>query len=279
MKEFNRVVPFPVEVEGGANRDLEKYLIDLGKGVLPRPDEFGDTLQAGRVEAYANWLSNLTQNDGRLWERGTVPHIDTRKQSIILPTNPNVGDRHGCTWTLSKKRDTFVPTINIHSHPYNICFSTYRGDLYSLMSGWGDSLDFFVPNGVLAACPDFNYLILKSSETPPIVSYEEACLAGYSGLDDTEYRAMRRFGSQVGRDITNPPTYWKIFGKAETTHFGGDFSSFYDSYLYTYALAEKYHLGFYYSAKDGNYIKFSRPAIFRHISKILDSALQQEAQK
>lgn len=271
MSEINGAVPFPPEILNPKNGDLEAYIINSAEGRLPSPEHLRDTFHSIRIESYANWLSDLTKEDVAHRERGSVLHVEAGNKKIIFPTNPDVGE-DACGWAVSKKRDKFVPTVDVHTHPENFCFSGHDADMTTFMSGWGEGVDHFIPVGMLVAAPNFNYLILKSNETPNVLDKWTAYDKGYVD-NNNEFMDLRRYGSKLGKELSTSE-YWKLFKQAEEARFRGNFESFYNSFMYTFNLAEAFKLGFYYSAKDGRYVRFTKEGVVALITSQLDGALK-----
>ena len=261
MREANSSIPFPTEILTPQNSDLETYLLNLTKDKLPSYNELKNPIQATRIETYANWLSQLTQKDQNHYERGSVVHINTKNRQIIFPSNPNVGNDFSCLFDISKKRETFLPTLHIHTHPEDSCFS--HSDLRMFLSGYEDSkIELFVPKAMLVSSLKFNFLILKSQETPLVVDEREVYDKSWIKYGtEAEYYQLAKYGvKKVGS-----------FQPIEDAFNG--FWGFYKTFASTLKLAQEYKFGFYYSTKNGLYLPSTKNGLTKVIASILDDTI------
>jgi len=263
MREANNIIPFPTEILNFQKSNLESYIIDLTENKLPFLNELSNTtFYTKQIETYANWMSDLTEKDSKHWERGVVIHVQTDNKKLIFPKNPDIGE-DACGWAVSKRRDLFLPTINIHTHPQiNICFSP--GDMSTFLSGWGDkTTDFFIPTGMLVSAPKFNFLILKSQETPSAIDKNEVYNKSWIKYGGEEYFKLAEDGvKKVGS-----------FQPIDDAFNG--FFNFYKAFVSTFKLAQEYKFGFYYSTKDGIYTPFTKDKLTEVMTSILDDTISR----
>lgn len=255
------------------NISLEKYIIDFSRGELPAYTQISNTLYTDEIENYANWLSGMTEIDPEHKERGGVLHVRTSDGKIIFPTNPSVG-LNSCGWVLSRKKDKFVPTINIHTHPNNICFSSCGGDTTILLSGGfkDEENNYLIPTGMLVSAYDFNYLIIKSKETPAIVDKDDEYRNSERGPD---YYSLLVKSNLVQNNL-RPEERRKLLDKIEKESFGEESSRFFNRFFYTFSLANVFKMGFYWSAKDGTYTRFLSE---EDVESFLISQVDKEVEK
>lgn len=270
MAERNNHVQFP-ELLGQAD-SLEALVVNMTHGKPLLSDHLPIHITTTNIEKYANWISQLTERDQNHAERGAVLHVRASNKAIIYPTNPDVGNENGCGWAVSKKRDKFIPTMDIHSHPVDACHSTSYGDMGTLISGWEE--DEFIPTGILVATPRHNYLMLRTKETiteDRWTVYNKA----YDAYDYEEFIRFRRFGSAFGKSVSihDSDRFWPVLNHAEKNIFKMDFESYYRHFIESLNLSEMYHLGFYRSNKDGIYERFTRPKVIAHITESFNAAL------
>lgn len=268
MVERNACVAFPELL--APERTLEGVVVDMAYGNLIPFNQLPNSMSAGNIETYANWVSELTQKDSACAERGAVLHVRTDNECLIYPSNPDVGDEYGVGWVISKKRNKFIPTINIHSHPTDICHSPSLADVSTLISGFGVNEEHFTPSGMLVATPGHNYLMLKSQETPAEEKWD-IYKKDYEMFDQDEFRRFRRYGSRHGQTMSLI-SYWKLYEQAEKL-LGIDFESYYNNFVRAINLSEEYNIGFYRSNKDGNYIRLNRLMVMEQVTQKLDEML------
>lgn len=273
MSERNGYVSYPNQEMETHTRDLEQIIVNFAEGKRLLPDQLPSVISASRTEAYANWFASLTSTDPEHQERGAAIHVKMTSKELVYPTNPDVGlDGVGCI--VSKKRDVNKPIINVHSHPYDICFSGYNGDLTTLLKGWGEGDDYFILDGMLVATSVHNYLMIKTSETPVVEDEWDIKVRAGDLYDYDEFLAVRRFKSKLGKSMSDgSEDYWPIFEQAEQKFFRESFDSLYNSFIDSLSLAEAYKLGFYFSNKDGHYVRFTKESLISHVILLLDQAL------
>ncbi len=280
VAERNRHVPFPELVGKGSS--LEGLVIAMAENRFLPYTQLPQTISAAQIETYANWISQLTEQDPKSAERGAVLHVRADNKRIIFPSNPDVGDEGSSGWVISKKRNRFIPIIDVHSHATDVCHSGPRGDLGTLIAGLTE--DNFVPAGRLVATPGHNYLMIKSQETEIVDDiwdiYDKIGRVRDHKQANEEFMQFRRFGSSLGRGMQDTSKYWKIYEQAEQQTFvPNGFGSYYDNFINAITIAEIYNLGFYKSKKDGEYVRFTRLQVMEHIKNEFDAALTKAHMK
>lgn len=278
MTERNRHVPYPSkEILVPVGVYMEQSILGMAEGKLPSYSTLPSAFRSTQTEAYANWFSDLTQADPLKQERGAVPHVKSATKEIIFPSNPDVG-KDSVRWAVSKNRDKFTPTINVHSHPATHALSGYDGDLGTLIGGWGENDDYFHPTGMLATGPLFNYYMQRTQETPLEKDPMEIYKTGYQHSGYDQFLEVRRYGTELGREL-DTRRYWDIFELAEAKFFYPSFEGFYRSIFDSLDVAEVYKLGFYVSRRDGNYVRLTKDVTIPHITEALDIALTSALKK
>lgn len=170
-----------------------------------------------------------------------------------------------------KKRNLYTPTINIHAHNFASSFSGAEGDLGTLIGGWGENEDYFVPMGNLIGGPLFNYYMQRTQETP--VEEEWAMFNKIiDHMHDMDDGLLLRTFEEELQDRS--ARYKNIFDIALERFFVGQFQRFYEIVLESYTAAEAYKMGYYLSHKDGHYIRITKDNIFDHTIEALDLALE-----
>ncbi len=258
----------------GNNYLLERYVVDSVSGIYPAYSDLPQQLTSTTIETYANWLSELTQNDTDGRERGSLISISTDGQ-LLFPENPEIGDDAECDWAIYDEPGSKI-SINTHSHPYDISFSGAYADLTALLSGWSDSRGLVLPTGMLVSTPEHNYLMLKSNETSQEDRHEVYKNAWNANPQSTR-RNFIRFGTDTGALIPKDRSsdFRRLFEIAQLEFPDGDFEAYYSSFIDSINLAEIYKMGFYVSEKDGSYIRLTREKVMELLKDKLESALRR----
>lgn len=266
MAERNTDVPLP---ELGTNfHQLEQILYDMALGILPSFDSLPQEIHAGDAELYANWISDLTQQDPRKRERGSIPHVKRTNQTFIYPSNPDVGSDSGCNFEISQKRDVYAPTINIHSHPVDVPHSALGGDMKLLINGSGFDEKYYNFPGILVASPEHNYLIIKTDKTPT----EKVDVSSWS-TNAEEFYHFQRYGTTFGRH-NEDEVFWPLLKRIEEEILDLSFTNYYANFMETFAICERLNMGFYRSDRDGTYTRVTKEMLLTQMSDFLDKAFQ-----
>lgn len=245
---------------------LEGLVVDMAyRRFLPYAN-LPSRITATNIEAYSNWISELTQQDTRGLERAAVLHVRDDDQQIIYPVNPDVGNETNvASISYSKTGKKFLPTLDVHSHNADVPHSPAWADMGTLLAGF----DGYVPPAMLVATPGHNYLIIKSQETPTEMDRQDVFdkekeLYNFVGFND--------FVSSISRNIGHRNPRW--VEQDVERRLGEDLTSYYQSFIHAINLSNAYNLGFYRSEKDGTYVRMTREMITDQMYQRLDEVLQ-----
>lgn len=266
-------IPFPQTEISTANGDLENMLLKAltEEDAIPSYKNLPSSFTSKGVERYANWLMERTQKDPLKKEQGGALHIKNSTGEFIYSKNPKVGSETTVNPVLTLKRDSFTPAVIVHTHPVPICFS--------------DS-DVFNINGTiveLIANPEFNYLLIRTDPEILVADDDKSSLRKEA---DEHAEFWDRRLAQLRVDMANrliqrhislnvsPEEYardlFDRINQLEEEEFGVNFLSYAHSLLFTYNVAQKFKLGFYYSRKNGLYKKVDKEFIDENLTARYD---------
>ncbi len=265
-------IPFPAEHLQQSDGDLERYLKNFDSEGLIRYENIPNSLTAKGIEIYANWFSDLTKVDPLHHERGELIHAKKSTRQLIFPSSPDTG-LDSCGFTLMHPKEQYVPVINVHSHPSSACFSGEFGDLGTFMEGWGEGEDYVDFPASLVSTQRHNFLLLKSSETPAVNRFDLGKTIGSIFLDDVI--TMRKKIMQMYNDQYGSLFPWSKVEPRLQSYFGQSVDEYFLRLHQTFKLSELYKAGFYFSTKDGNYIRFTSDSLQDYIEMEIQEALNQ----
>lgn len=271
MHERNTLAPFPIKEMEKPYTRLEKLLVKMGENRMPDFKHLPTSILSTSTEACANWYYALTSKDPELYERGDIAHVKKPESKLIYSKNPTFGPDE-CEFKPSKRKDEYDTTLDIHSHKNNSCFSGYNGDLDTLISGWGKGRNHVTLKAMVVACPDYNYLMLKTNETREEKDRWKIYESIYTVLNLNEFLYSIH---KSNLEKNNRKDYGKAYKTAEKKFFSNDINTFFRSFIDAYDVAENFRLGFYFSKKDGNYTKFTKQRLRDHISLQIKNALNK----
>lgn len=273
MSERNRFVPFP-ELTGQTS-ELETLIIDSVTGEFIPYKKLPDQISAGRIETYANWLSELTQSDPQRLERDGFLHVRTTNNQIIYPSNPNVGTKDGVrntvTEVFSQNLNKFRPIFDVHSHPRDTCHSSEPGDLGSLLYRHHKGIDISkMQYGTLVATPGYNYMMLKSSDTMRDINVLSFWFMLENNFDINGSKEFCDIGKKYS--TTMDPISHRNTRRACERDSKYSLEQIFTGFTEAIYLSEEFKLGFYRSNKDGNYVRFTRPMVMEHLAYVKTQA-------
>ncbi len=261
MKEQNRLVPYP-ELRLEQSADLKHYSFDIAEGKLPMYGNLPDGFSAGAIETYANWLAELTRLDPEHLERGAYIFVDRKKGRLIFPKNPAIG-LSKVTAIRSQNTDIFYPALNVHTHPRNDCFSVSidGGDVSLLIAGWKER-DGLLEDALLLASMGDNFFLLRTMDTPRDDTesvYRRATTNTMVSLAaETFQNAMSSKAEELSLTFSE---FDHRLREAEAKPLLVDFLSYVIRLIGVFHLSEEYKLGFYFSRKDGQYVRFTKEGL------------------
>lgn len=245
---------------------LEGFVVDMAyRRSLPYAN-LPPRITATNTETYSNWISELTQQDTRGFERAAVLHVRDDDQQIIFPVNPDVGKETNVVGiSYSKTGKKFLPTLDIHSHNADVPHSPAWADMGTLLTGF----EGYVPPAMLVATPGHNYLIIKSQETPTEIDRRDVRSEEEDLFNVDEYM---KFVDDCRETIGDKRERVK-HGQTEK-FLGENLRDYYRTFINAINLSEAYNLGFYRSEKDGTYVRMTRETIIDQMTQRLKEFAQ-----
>lgn len=256
-RSANSIVPFPHNIPDLPSGTLDNYVGNFDKVEdLPSYDTLPDWITSNKLEVYINWLAELTKADPEHRERGAFVHYGLKNSKPVFPVNPSLGSKDAVVPDISLGKK-FFSLARVHSHPNATCFSPQ--DLKRPISGRESVMD-------MVATQDLNFLLLRSSETELVDSteakeimedieketHEKAGIVIRGIYELVESRKMEREFA----DYTNGRIY-----QLDLERYGEAFEYYWLTLLTTWHVAEEFKLGFYWSAKDGQYNKMTKETL------------------
>ncbi len=277
MKERNSILPFPGKECFSIHLELENYLLRAKDGAVFSYEDLPETITSSAIENYGNWLSELTQEDPKHWERGAIIHYNNKKRNFVFPSNPQIG-KYEVFLLFSKNHSFNAPVAAIHSHPDNNCFSFIFGDLtfFLAKANWQNQYPGAPIN--LVATTEDNFLLIKTKETPELDPSQESWQWEISrGCDrDPDIKEIKDFHSfgnhhdSIGLPEEEIKRLRWIAGVDFIHPFPGDkFFRYYQLLFQNYFAAKIYKYGFYYSKKDGLYKRFSKEELKEYLTEVI----------
>jgi hypothetical protein len=238
------------------NGELENLLCT---DIVVRFADLPKRWQVDGFEEYTNWLSRLTMDDPRHFERGAhvdrVTHIQAGL-SYRYPRKPVIGGLDTVRIVMPQETDRYYPMVTIHSHPSPLPFSTQDFSPIILDPDWRFSTEV-----EMVGTTHKNFMLLATSDTaafsdPEIDQIvEEAAQLRYTREDvlRSRYSAdITSYFKKLGRG--SRMNFYRLLKAAEVEMFGGArFPIYLAAIENNLALADRHRVGFYVSDKDGDY--------------------------
>lgn len=271
MIEGHKQAPFPIEILNNT-QSLENYFLSFPDGDNPSPPSFEDfpsQFTSGGIEQYANWLTLLTQQDPKHYERGAFIHLRTKPtRKLVYPSNPYAG-RAGVSPPFAFQKPFVLPIICIHSH--DLAFSPC--DLRTSIEGAWENGRFVHPIASVLATPKDNLLLFRTKQTDLVAKakpFHELEIADI--IPTNEGEKMRGAAEKMNISIREVIFF---------TFFAQDleFSSKTLALLYNQWVAERYNLKFYHSARSGVYTAATGESLHAGMSDKIKTGVEEAIKK
>ncbi len=240
---------------------LEEYLLSLSftEGRF-NPDSlilFGDlseSLTSGGIEEFINDLQIRGDKLHPKEEYGGWIHLGQNPSKLLFPLEPTCGYQEVGTNVMGETifRPTVEPPFSTkpYIHPISLAHSHFSSgtfsaqDLYFLARTEGQPRPLFLP----LSTPQFNFLLLKTKETPPILIGE---------FSEAYGKSFQRFYEEALQADYTYESLWIAdrddqFDKVEA-FFDWNANEYFAYLLTTAVVSSQFKTGLYISKKDGVY--------------------------